>query len=96
MKIQVGTAQQYQDIDAGVTLLAVPFQILDDADVVVQDRVQSFPLDATQEDITELLNRSLQVYKDNVATHEAAKVLQAGMDNADAVASQISGLTINE
>lgn len=96
MKIQAGTAEQYQDIDQGVTLLAVPYTITDDTDTVVQERVQSFPLEATAEDITAFLTQSLQVYKDKVATHEEAKVLQAGLDNAGAVAAAISGITITE
>lgn len=96
MKIQAGTAEQYQDIDQGVTLLAVPYTITDDTDTVVQERVQSFPLEATADDIKAFLTQSLQVYKDKVATHEEAKVLQAGLDNAGEVAAAISGITITE
>lgn len=94
MKIQVGEANQYQDIDAGVTLLAVPFTIQDDDGTVLSERVQSFPLDATEADITDFLNRALQVYQDNVARHAEAQVLQAGLDNSAEVAAAISNITI--
>lgn len=96
MKIQVGDATQYQDIDQGVTLLAVPYSILDDNDVLLQERVQSFPLTATTEEITDFLNRALQVYKDNVARHEETKTLQEGLDNATSVAATISNITITD
>lgn len=96
MKIQVGTAAQYQDIDAGATLLAVPYEIIGDDESVLQERIQSFPLETTQDDITAFLNRSLQVYKDKVATHESAKALQIGLDNSSEVAAEISGITIND
>jgi hypothetical protein len=94
MKIQVGQAEQYQDIGAEQTYLNVPFQILDDDGTVLQDRNQSFPLNATEDEIKEFLARSLQVYQDNVARYEASKALQEGMDNATQVAQAISGLTM--
>lgn len=95
MKLIVGKVEQYQDYDSDQTLLRVPFQIVDDEGVQLMERHQSFPLTASQEEITEVLNRSLAVFKENTERYEAIKEHQANLDAASQVADVISGLEIN-
>ena len=94
MKIQVGTAEQYQDIGAGETYLAVPYSFVADDGALIEERSQSFPLTATQEEIVAFLNQALTVYQDNLARHQEAAKQQVALDNASTVAAAISGLTI--
>ena len=94
MKLIVGQVEQYQDHDSGTMLQRVPYQIVDDNGAQLMERHQSFPLEATQEEITAALQRALEVYREAVERHEGAKQLQAGLDNAAQVGAAITGLEI--
>lgn len=96
MKITTGTAYTERDIAAEQEFLAVPWSILDDTDTMLLEGVQAFPLLATSEEVNDFLNRKLATYKENVALHEGAKELQAGLDNAGEVAATISNLEVTE
>lgn len=94
MKLNIGTAFQYLDLDSNKTLLEVPYQIVDDAGAILKEVRQSFPLEATQEEITASLTNALAVFKDEAAKSEQSIARQAALDNATKVAGTISGLSI--
>jgi hypothetical protein len=101
MKIQIQEVTQYQDIDAGVTLQSVAWSISEavkgnESEAVLLTGIQSFPLSATAEDIKSFLVRRLEVYKQDVASHERSQELQDNLDNATKVAEEVGGLTIND
>lgn len=101
MKIQIEEVSQYQDIEAGETLQSVAWSISetvegDEGGVVLLTGIQSFPLSATAEDIKSFLVRRLEVYKQDLASHERSQELQENLDNATKVAEEVSGLTIND
>lgn len=99
MKITTGIVTQERDIAADADFMNVPWQIVeaiensDDVHVLIEG-AQAFPLSATQDEITDFLRKKLETYQENVAIYEGAKELQADMDNATEVSSQISNITI--
>lgn len=101
MKIQIQEVTQYQDIEAGETLQSVAWSISEEVEgeengMVLMTGIQSFPLSATAEDIKSFLVRRLEVYKQDVLSHQRAQELQDGLDNATKVAEEVGGLTIND
>lgn len=96
LKITAGDIIQYSDIDAGVVLQCVPWSITDDEDAILLDGKQSFPLEASSDEIRDFLTRRLAVYKDDVAISDGARDLQAGLDNAASVADEVSGTEITD
>lgn len=99
MLITTGKVRTYEDADSGETLQSVPWAITEgegeDA-VELLTGIQSFPLSATKEDVSDFLSRRLEVYKADVASHEAASVRQADLEHAAEVAEEISGITITD
>lgn len=101
MKIEVQEVTQYQDIEAEATLQSVAWSISEAVEgeedgTVLLTGIQSFPLTATAEDIKSFLVRRLEVYKQDVASHERSQELQDSLDNATKVAEEVDGLTIND
>lgn len=105
MKITTGTAAQDMDIAAGVPFLQVPWQITETqeatadqpaGEVVLLEGVQAFPLSVSEQEIKDFLARKLQTYQENVALHEGAKELQAGINNATEVAAQVTNISLSE
>jgi hypothetical protein len=96
MKIQAGQVTQYNNPDDGTLLLAVPWSITNDDGSMLLDGTQSFPFDATGDDIKAFLSQRLTVYKQDVELSEQAAKHQAEIDRANAVAQEISGLVITE
>lgn len=99
MKIQSGLVTQERDIAAESDFMNVPWQIIHTVEgseevVTLLEGVQAFPLTTTQEEITDFLKRKLETYKENLALHEGAKELQAGIANATEVSGQVSNITI--
>lgn len=95
LTITAGTITQYQDIDSGETLQAVPWSVTEE-DQELLSGVQSFPLTATADEITAFLARRLQVYQDDAARFEEAQAHQADLDHAAGVAEEMSGISISE
>lgn len=108
-KLNVGTVERYEDLDAGETRLRVPFQIvepivdevgepvLEDGEPtfnVLLERNESFPLGTSQDDIMATLKRHLEVFTAERAREEESKARQAQLDAADEVAGEISNITI--
>jgi hypothetical protein len=91
--LKVGTAERYEDLDAGETRLRVPFQILSGEEVVLE-RNESFALGTPQEDIVDTLKRHLEVFTAERAREAESKEHQAQLDQADEVAGEISNITI--
>jgi hypothetical protein len=92
--LKTGTAAHYDDTETGQTLLAVPFEIVDDAGVVVQALKESFDLNATAEDITAVLQRHLAVFTEDHQRHEGVRVAQEARDASAAEAEKISNITL--
>jgi hypothetical protein len=90
--LKTGQATQY--IDDGVTLLAVPFEIINEEGETVHAMSQSFPLNSTAEDIKEILAQHLAVYTDDSNRYEAGKEQQAALDASTAVVEEISNVTL--
>lgn len=104
MKIIAGTVTTERDIAAESDFLNVPWQIVDTieetdtttAEVILLEGVQAFPLMTTADEVATFLSKKLTTYKENVALHEGAKELQAGLDNSAQVAGEISNLEVTE
>lgn len=100
MKITAGQVTQERDIAADADFLNVPWQVEetqeDGTNKILLEGAQAFPLTASVEEVGEFLKRKMATYKENLALHEGAKELQAAIDNGNVVASQITGLEINE
>lgn len=107
--LKVGTAERYDDLDAGETRLRVPFMILEPVvdEVgepvleegkptfnVVLERNESFALGTPQENIVDTLKRHLEVFTAERAREAESKERQAQLDQADEVAGEISNITI--
>ena len=90
--LKTGEAKQYSD--SGVTLLSVPFDIINEEGVVVHSMAQSFPLTATADDIKAMLTQHLSVYTEDNARYEAGKEQQAALEASAEVAKEISNLTL--
>lgn len=101
MKIEIKEVTQYRDIDADETLQSVAWSISEaeegnESEAVLLTGIQSFPLSATAEDIKSFLVRRLEVYKQDVLSHQKAQELQDNLDNATKVAEEVGGLAIND
>lgn len=92
--LKVGKAETYQDIEQGETRLRVPFEILNEGGEVVEVRNESFPLGAEADAIKEVLQRHLTVYTEDHNRYEAGKETQAALEQAGALAEEISNITI--
>lgn len=98
MKIITGEVTQDRDIAAEADFMQVPWKIVEPVeggeDSVLTEGVQGFPLTATEDEVRNFLQAKLMTYQENLALHEGAKELQAGIDNATEVASKISNITV--
>jgi hypothetical protein len=92
--LKVGQAEQYLDIAENETRIRVPFQINDDEGNTVAQRIESFPLLATEEEIRDTLQRHLALFIAEESQAEASKARQEAHDEAQAVADSISSITI--
>lgn len=90
--LKTGQAKQY--LDNGVTLLAVPFDIINEDGETVHSMAQSFPLTATADEIRDALAQALAVYTEDNTRYEANKEQQAALEASSAVAEEISNITI--
>jgi hypothetical protein len=90
--LKTGQATNY--IDSDVTLLAVPFEIINDEGRTVHAMSQSFPLNSSADEIREVLERHLSVYTDDSNRYEAGKAQQEVLDASAAVVEEISNLTL--
>lgn len=88
------TGQAAQYLDNGVTLLAVPFDIKNEAGETVYSLSQSFPLNTSADDIKAALATHLAVYTDDSNRYEANKEQQAALDASQAVVEEISNVTL--
>lgn len=93
MQIQTLTAKQYTDPDSGNTFQAVPWQIVEDGEVLIE-ATQSFDLSASADDIRAFLSQTLAVYKEDAARYEANQAQQEALDSAAEVAVEISNISI--
>lgn len=91
--LKVGTAERYDDLDAGETRLHVPFQIVSGEEVVLE-RNESFPLGTSQDEVLATLKRHLEVFTAERAREAESKERQAQLDASDQVAGEISNITI--
>jgi hypothetical protein len=94
MKLKVGQAEQYQDIDQNETRLRVPFTVLNEAGELVEERNESFPISATVTEVRETLQRHLTVIEEDLTRHEANKERDAQLAQSQEVAAAISGITL--
>lgn len=94
MKITAGTIANYNDTESNTVLQSLPWSITDDEGALLLEGNQSFPLDASTDDLRAFLSKRLATYQSDVATYDSAQALQAGLDNAANVASEINGLAI--
>lgn len=99
MKIVTGIVTTERDVAAETDFLSVPWQIVDGVDgtdtlATLSEGVQSFPVTTTEDEVRNFLQAKLVTFQANMATHEAAKELQAGLDNASEVAGKITNITI--
>lgn len=96
--MQIITKQPYQDRDVAAQqdFLAVPWEIQNDDGTMALEGVQAFPLATTPEEVQDFLSRKLTSYKENLGLHEGAKEIQAGIDNAQQVITQITGITVSD
>lgn len=92
--LKVGQAENYEDIEQKETRLRVPFSIVDETGAVATERIESFPLTATKEEVTETLQRHLTVYTEDHARFEAGKARQASLDQSQSLAGEISNTII--
>jgi hypothetical protein len=90
------TGQATQYLDNGVTLLSVPFEIVNEEGETVHAMSQSFPLNSSAEQITEVLERHLAVYTEDSVRYEAGKEQQAALEASTAVIAEVSNLTVEE
>jgi uncharacterized membrane protein len=92
--LKVGNAEQYQDIDQNETRLRVPFKVFDENDVMVEERIDSFSITATKDEVQETLERHLAVIEEDHKRYEANKEREAALAQSQEVADTISGITI--
>ena len=101
--LKVGKAETYQDIEQNETRLRVPFGIYRPADKetdghdgfeLVEERHESFPLGTPIEEVQETLQRHLTVYTEDHIRYEGLKEQQERLNDAGALAEEISGITI--
>lgn len=108
-KLKVGTAEQYQDIEQDETRLRVPFgvyrpvldeneqPVVEEGEAVlelVEERIDSFPITATKEEVQETLQRHLTVIEEDWKRFEANKEREAALAQSQEVAASISGITL--
>lgn len=91
--LKTGLAGQQLNPD-GVTVLAVPFEILDETGTVVQAMTESFPLTTTTDEVRAALERHLEVFTEDHARHEEVKEHQDALDASAVVAEEITNITI--
>lgn len=94
MKLHVGEAITYQDIDSGESRIEVPYQIVTDDDVLLSEVRETFPLGTSATAIKEALARALDVYRDDTARYLATKNFQEQLDQSTVIAEEISHVTI--
>lgn len=92
--LKVGTAEQYQDIEQDETRLRVPFKVFDENDVMVEERVDSFPITASKDEVKETLARHLAVIEEDHKRFAANKEREAALAQSQEVAASISGITL--
>lgn len=92
--LKVGTAEQYQDIEQDETRLRVPFKVFDENDVMVEERIDSFPITASKEEVQETLARHLAVIEEDHKRYAANKDREAALAQSQEVAASISGITL--
>jgi hypothetical protein len=108
--LKVGQAEQYLDIAQNETRIRVPFSIVEpsldydekpilDEDGnptfdVVEQRIESFPLLTTEEEVRETLQRHLAVFISEAEQAEANIARQAEHDHGQEVADSISNIEI--
>jgi hypothetical protein len=92
--LKVGQAENYQDIEANETRLRVPFTIVDETGAMVTERIDSFPITATQAEVEETLKRHLDVYTADHERYEASKAHQEALDQSQTLAEKISNKVI--
>ena len=92
--LKTGEATQY--IEEGVTLLSVPFDIVNEAGETVTSMSQSFPLNSSAGDIKAMLSKHLAVYTEDSARYEAGKEQQAALEASTEVIAEVSNLTVGE
>jgi hypothetical protein len=109
--LKVGQAEQYLDIAENETRIRVPFQILtpaldeygeailDDKDeptfTVVAERIDSFPLLTSEDEVRETLQRHLTVFIQEAEQAEDNIARQQAHDHGQAVADSISNIEIS-
>jgi hypothetical protein len=86
-------ATQYTD-ESGNTLLAVPFDIVNEAGETVTSMNQSFPLNASADDIKAMLSQHVAVYTEDSVRYEAGKEQQEALEASTAVIAEVSNLTV--
>lgn len=96
MKIITTTAYQYSDIPNATTVLAVPWQILDDEGSVLFEATQAFDLNTSADDIKAFLSQTLQTHIADTARNAESSVRQASLDAASQTAVEISNLDITQ
>jgi hypothetical protein len=94
LTLKTGQAEQYSDPVTAEPRIAVPFELLDEAGNAVHAMRESFPADASIDEVREVLQRHLTVYQDDAARHAEASALQAKLDAGAETVSQISNLTL--
>jgi hypothetical protein len=94
-KLKTGEAAQYLD-ENGTTLLAVPFDIVNEEGVTVTSMSQSFPLNTSADDIKAMLAQHLAVYTEDSARYEAGKEQQAALEASNEVITEVSNLIVGE
>lgn len=92
--LKVSKAEQYLDIAENETRLKVPFQILDSVGEVAADRIESFPLLATEDEIRTTLERHLAVFIDEAERAVESMARQEAHDRAQEVVDSISNIEI--
>ncbi len=91
MNITSGTARV--DNVEGVQVLSVPWAIKE-GETLLTEAVQSFELGTPVEEIKAFLERTLEVFQQDTATHEASKALQEKLDATGEIINEVSNITI--
>jgi hypothetical protein len=93
--LKVGQAEQYLDIAENETRIRVPFQSLDLVGEVAADRIESFPLLTSENEVRETLQRHLTVFIDEAEKAVESMARQEAHDHAQEVVDSISNINIS-